>query len=76
MTADFAVLTELSKDLSGGDILTVCLNAIHAGSTDPNPERWRVTQEILEKQIAKVKRAKAEHSGQKARSKRPIVFCI
>jgi SpoVK/Ycf46/Vps4 family AAA+-type ATPase len=73
--ADYAVLAELSKGLSGGDILNICLNAIHAGSTDPNPEQWRVTQEILEKQIAKVKRAKAEHSGEKGRSKRRIGFC-
>jgi hypothetical protein len=70
-----AILAELSKGLSGGDILNICLNAIYAGSTDPNPERWRVTQEILEKQIAKVKRAKAEHSGEKGRSKRRIGFC-
>jgi hypothetical protein len=74
VTADYAVLAELSKGLSGGDILTICLNAIHAGSTDPNPEQWRVTQEILEKQIAKVKRAKAEHSGEKGNSKRRIGF--
>ncbi len=73
--ADYAVLAELSKGLSGGDILHICLNAIYTGSTDPNPERWQVTQEILEKQIAKVKRAKAEHSGEKDRSKRRIGFC-
>ncbi|MCB1278916.1 ATP-binding protein [Prosthecobacter sp.] len=75
VTADFAVLAELSRGLSGGDILTLCLNAIHAGSTDPDPAQWRVTQEILEKQIAKVKKAKAEHSGEKGRRKRRIGFC-
>jgi hypothetical protein len=36
---DYAVLAELSKGLSGGDILNICLNAIYMGSTDPNPER-------------------------------------
>ncbi len=38
-TADYAVLAEQSRGLSGGDILNVYLNAIHAGSTDPDPER-------------------------------------
>jgi SpoVK/Ycf46/Vps4 family AAA+-type ATPase len=75
VTADFAVLADLSRGLSGGDILTLCLNAIHAGSTHPDPAQWRVTQEILEKQITKVKKAKAEHSGEKGRHKRRIGFC-
>jgi hypothetical protein len=61
--ADYVVLAELSRGLSGGDILNICLNAIHAGSVDADPERWVVTQEILEREIAKVKKAKAEHSG-------------
>jgi hypothetical protein len=30
--ADNAVLTKLSRGLRGGDILNVCVNAIHAGS--------------------------------------------
>ena len=74
--ANYAVLAELSKGLSGGDILNVCVNAIHAGSTDANPERWKVTQGMLEREIAKAKRAKAEHSGEKAGQKRRrIGFC-
>ena len=72
--ADYAVLAELSKGLSGGDILNVCVNAIHAGSVDPNPERWMLTQEMLEREIAKVKKAKAEHSGEKWNEKRVIGF--
>jgi SpoVK/Ycf46/Vps4 family AAA+-type ATPase len=68
--ADYAVLSELSKGLSGGDILNICVNAIHAGSTDANPERWKVTQGMLEREIAKAKKAKAEHSGEKAGHKR------
>ncbi len=48
MQADYEDLAELSKGLSGGDILNVCVNAIHAGSTDADPAKWRVTQAILE----------------------------
>ena len=75
--ADYAVLSELSKGLSGGDILNICVNAIHAGSTDPNPERWMVTQGMLEREIAKTKKAKAEHAGERAGQKRrKIGFCV
>jgi SpoVK/Ycf46/Vps4 family AAA+-type ATPase len=72
--ADYAVLAELSKGLSGGDILNVCVNAIHAGSVDPNPERWMLTQGILEREIVKAKKAKAEHSGEKGKNRRRIGF--
>ena len=65
VTADYAVLAELSRGLSGGDILNVCVNAIYAGSTDPNPELWVVTQEMVEREVAKVRKAKVEHSGEK-----------
>ncbi len=75
MRADYAALAELSKGLSGGDILNICLNAIYAGSTNPNPEWWLVTQGMLEGEIAKVRKAKAEHSGEKAGPKRRIGFC-
>jgi ATP-dependent 26S proteasome regulatory subunit len=74
VTADYAFLAELSRGLSGGDILNTCVNAIHAGSTDPNPERWKVTQVMLEREIMKVKKAKAEHSGEKGKSRRRIGF--
>jgi hypothetical protein len=50
----------LSRGLSGGDILNVCVNAIHTGSTDVDSAKWRVTQAMLEREIAKVKKAKAE----------------
>ncbi len=72
--ADYAVIAELSKGLSGGDILNVCVNAIHAGSVDADPAKWLVTQGMLEREIAKVKKAKAEHSGEKGRSRRRIGF--
>jgi SpoVK/Ycf46/Vps4 family AAA+-type ATPase len=73
--ADYSVLAELSKGLSGGDILNICLNAIYAGSTDPNPEHWLVTQAMIEAEIARAKKANAEHSGEKAGPKRRIGFC-
>ncbi len=72
--ADYAVLSELSRSLSGGDILNVCINAIYAGSTDADPEKWLVTQVMLEREIAKTKKAKAEHSGEKGKSRRRIGF--
>ena len=72
--ADYAVLAELSKGLSGGDILNVCVNAIHAGSVDADPAKWKVKQEMLEREIAKLKKAKAEHSGEKGKSRRRIGF--
>ena len=72
--ADYAVLAELSKGLSGGDILNILLNAIYAGSTDANPERWEVSQAMIEAEIKKARKAKAEHSGEKRKEKRVIGF--
>jgi ATP-dependent 26S proteasome regulatory subunit len=72
--ADYAVLAALSRGLSGGDILNVCVNSIYAGSTDPNPERWLVTQEMVEREVAKVRKANAEHSREKGKSRRKIGF--
>jgi len=74
--ADYAVLAELSRGLSGGDILNVCVNAIHAGSTDADPAKWLVTQEKLEREIRKVRKAKAEHAGEKRKEKRVIGFGV
>ena len=65
----------LSRGLSGGDILNGCANAIHAGSTVSDPPKWAVTQGMLEREIAKVRKAKVEHSGDRDRSKRRIGFC-
>jgi hypothetical protein len=47
--AKYAILSDLSRRLSAGNILNVCVNAIHAGSLDPNPAKWSVTQMILER---------------------------
>ena len=74
VTADYAVLSELSRSLSGGDILNICVNAIHAGSTDADPAKWMVTQGMLEREIAKAKKAKAEHAGDNGKSRRRIGF--
>jgi hypothetical protein len=75
MEPDDAVLAGLSRGLSGGDILNICVNAIHAGSVDMDPAKWAVTQAMLEWEIAKVKKAKAEHSGEKGKNRRRIGFC-
>jgi SpoVK/Ycf46/Vps4 family AAA+-type ATPase len=72
--ADFAVLAGLSRGLSGGDILNICLNAIHAGSVDEDPAKWRITQEMLEREIEKARAAREEHSGKAKREKRVIGF--
>jgi SpoVK/Ycf46/Vps4 family AAA+-type ATPase len=63
--ADFAVLAGLSRGLSGGDILNVCLNAIHAGSVDADPVKWSVSHEMLEREIGKARTARVEHGGKK-----------
>jgi hypothetical protein len=46
------------------------VNANHAGSIDPKLERWKATKGMLEREIAKAKKAKEEHSGEKAGQKR------
>jgi hypothetical protein len=74
VTADYAVLAELSKGLSGGDIPNVCVNAIYAERVDSDSAKWAVTQGMLEQEISKVKKAKAEHSGEKEGPKRRIGF--
>jgi len=52
------------------------VNAIHAGSTDVDSAKWRVTQGMLEREIKKVRKAKAEHSGEKGGAKRRIGFGV
>ena len=39
------------------------LNAIHAGSRDPDPAKWVVTEEMLVREIRRAKAAKARHGG-------------
>jgi AAA+ superfamily predicted ATPase len=61
--ADVNVLAAEAKGLSGGDILNVCVNAIYAGSTHDDPEKWMVTSEHLMTELRRVKTAKANHTG-------------
>jgi hypothetical protein len=68
--ADYAVLAGLSRGLSGGDILNVCINAIYAGSVDPDPAKWAVTQAMLEREIRKVRKERLEHAGEREGAKR------
>jgi hypothetical protein len=56
-------------------MLNVWVNAIYAGSVDADPAKWSVTQGRLERKIAKVKKAKAEHVGERKGRKRRIGFC-
>ena len=82
VTADYtvlavlAVLAELSRGLSDGDILNICVNVIYAGSVDADWVKWVVTQGMIEADIRKVQKAKAEHSGEKQGPKRRIGFLI
>jgi hypothetical protein len=52
----------------------MCVNAIHAGSTDADPAKWEITQEMLEREIKKVKKSKMEHAGEKMKNRRVIGF--
>ncbi len=76
VTADYAVLADLSRGLSGGDILNICVNAIYSGSVDADPAKWVLTQGMLEREIGKARKAKAEHSGERNGPKRRIRFCM
>lgn len=66
--ADLPAVADNSRGLSGGDLLNVCLNAIYAGSVDPSPDKWRVTQELLMIEVRKVRRSKKDHSGDRTGS--------
>ena len=55
--------------------MTPVLNAIHAGSTDADLAKWKVTQERLITEIKRVRKAKEEHSGVARGQKRAIGFC-
>jgi hypothetical protein len=55
-------------------MFSICIKLIHAGSTDADPAKWKLTQEMLEREIAKAKKAKAEHAGEKGKNRRMIGF--
>jgi len=56
-------IASAAHGLSGGDLLNVCLNAMEAGSLDPDPAKWRVTEEMLLGQIRRVQASKRAHAG-------------
>ncbi len=66
VSADLRNVALSSRGLSGGDILNVCLNAIHAASTDPDPANWRLNEETLLAEIRKVQAGKRSHEGRTA----------
>ncbi len=68
--ANLRSLAEQSRGLSGGDILNICLNAIHAGSRDPDPAKWLVTEAMLLREIKRAKAAKEKHSGRRGGRRR------
>jgi hypothetical protein len=43
---------------------------------DSDSAKWVVTQAMLEREISKVKKAKAEHSGEKGQCRRRIGFGV
>jgi SpoVK/Ycf46/Vps4 family AAA+-type ATPase len=71
VAADLAAIARDAKGLSGGDILNVCVNSMHAASIDDDPTQWRITDAILSAQVAKVRQAKRAHNG--ARGERPAI---
>jgi len=66
VSADLRNVAMASRGLSGGDILNVCLNAIHAASADPDPANWRLSEDILIAEVRKVKAGKNAHEGRTA----------
>jgi len=64
---DFAVVAKASEGFGGGDVLNACINAMEASSTDPDPNNWYLTQEILLAQIEKIKTAKEAQKPAKKR---------
>lgn len=44
---DHSILAAQSRGLSGEDILSVCVNAFHARSSDPDPNRRLATQAMI-----------------------------
>ena len=74
---DLAELAKASHGLSGGDILNVCTNAIHAAAAaSDNQSEWRLTQELLLAEVRKVKVSKRAHGGQEAARRGPIGFRV
>lgn len=71
---DLLEVARASAGLSGGDILNVCTNAIHAAAASGNEADWQLTQGHLLAEVRKIKVGKGAHGGQKER-RGPIGFC-
>jgi SpoVK/Ycf46/Vps4 family AAA+-type ATPase len=71
--ADLANVAREALGLSGGDLLNVCVNSMHAASTDDDSATWLITEAILLAQVEAVRHAKREHNGAK-RSQSAIGF--
>jgi len=56
--------------------LTIALNAIHAGSADADPAKWKINQEMLEREIEKVRVAREEHAGKTRKERKVIGFGV
>jgi len=76
VSANLATIAEESRGLSGGDILNVCVNAMHAASVSENSSEWKITDEILLNEVRKVRQAKREHGGESRRAREPIGFNV
>lgn len=60
--ADLDLVATNADGLAGGDIFTVCLNAILASSVDANPANWRVSQDTFLREVQRVKDARSTNA--------------
>lgn len=60
---DLDFVSRETKGLSGGDILNICVNSIHAASVADDSDLWKLTTPILVSEIEAVKISKEEHGG-------------
>ena len=65
--ADLGEVARESEGLSGGDVLTVCVNAMHAASIGDDPTAWRITTDILLDEVDAVLVAKRKHNRNRER---------
>jgi SpoVK/Ycf46/Vps4 family AAA+-type ATPase len=61
---------DLTKGMSGGDILNIVLNSINVVCLKQDESDWVLTQSILECEIKNVRAAKEAHSGKLVRESR------
>jgi SpoVK/Ycf46/Vps4 family AAA+-type ATPase len=66
---NLARIAEISTNLSGGDILNVCVMAMEESSLGEDPAQWKLTHDTLVQCVENVKRSKAEHRYKKPSTK-------